>query len=446
MAFDPTSLLAALAACTPPARGRWLVAYSGGADSHALLHALAALRGQLPERALSAVHVDHGLHPNSPNWLRHCEAVCAALGVPFHGVRVDARPVAGQSPEAAARAARYRAMAGLMQTGDCLVTAHHQDDQAETVLLQLLRGAGPRGLAAMAACTPFPPGALCRPLLGVSRDQLRAYATAQGLHWIEDQSNLDIGFARNYLRHEVMPRLRARWPAAAATLARGAAHSAEAAGLLDDLAELDLARVRGPVAGTLSVSALHGMATARAGNVVRYWLREQGLSVPGSRHLGQILAQLGDAAPDRCLCIAWPGAEVRRYRDLVYAMAPLAPPADGRVVAWDMQAPLALGDGKGTLSAREATAAGLNAAQCRAQPVTVRFRHGGERCRPAGRGHTHTVKKLFQECGVPPWERDRVPLIYVGEQLAQVVGFWVCEPFQAQPGEPGICVEWQKGR
>jgi len=444
MAFDPTLLLATLAACAAPAGRRWLVAYSGGADSHALLHALVSVREGLPTETLHAVHVDHQLSPAASDWARHCAAVCAELQVPFHGLRVDARPAPGESPEAAARAARYRAMARVMQEGDCLITAHHQDDQAETLLLQLLRGGGPRGLAGMSACALFSPGTLCRPLLGVSRDELRAYAAAHGLHWIEDHSNLDIGFDRNYLRHEIIPRLRTRWPAVAATLSRSARHNAEAARLLDELARADLEGTRGAVAGTLSVTALRAMTAERLRNLVRYWLREQGLPVPGSRHLEQILTQLSHAAPDSCPCVAWSGAEVHCYRDLLYAMAPQIRPTPGRVYHWDMQSPLVLEGGGGVLSARSQPGTGLSEARCRARPVTVRFRHGGERCRPAGRGHTHAVKKLFQERGVPPWERDRIPFVYIGEQLAEVAGLWICEPFQAQPGEAGICVEWQE--
>ena len=215
-----------------PAVARFWLAYSGGCDSHVLVHAAAQLRAVVAERIFHVVHVDHGLQTASAEWARHCAAVCEELALPFTLLRVDARGSLGESPEAAARHARYRALASLMQAGDCLLTAHHQDDQAETLLLQLLRGGGPHGLAAMPALSPFAAGMHARPMLTFSREELRRYAQRHALQWIDDPSNADSGFDRNYLRNSVMPVLRERWPAVARVLARGAGHQAEAAQLL----------------------------------------------------------------------------------------------------------------------------------------------------------------------------------------------------------------------
>ncbi|MDX1250874.1 MAG: tRNA lysidine(34) synthetase TilS [Gammaproteobacteria bacterium] len=425
----------------PPTR-RWWVAYSGGRDSTVLLHTLAGLRPLLPaDLELRAVHVDHGLSRHSGEWARHCEAACAVLGIPCQTLRVNAKPQPGESPEAAARQARYRAIAALIEPADGLLTAHHQDDQAETLLLQLLRGAGPHGLAAMPAHVPFSKGFIARPLLGFARDELAAYAAQHSLSWIEDPSNSDTGFNRNHLRHAVMPRLTERWPACAATLSRAAGHAAEAAVLLDALADGDLQTMRSSRPDTLAVTPLLQLSAARARNALRRWFKKLDLPAPWTSHLDRIQTDVLRAAEDSMPCVRWPGAEVRRYRDILYAMRPLPPHDPGAVLQWDMAQPLTLPDGS-LLTARTVIGGGLKTSLCHAQPVTVRFRQGGERCRPAGRGHTHELKKLFQERGIPPWQRERIPLIFVGDQLAAVVGLWICEPFQAEGGEEGIVVEW----
>lgn len=426
----------------PPAR-RFCIAYSGGRDSTVLLHALSGLRAFLsPDLLLYAVHVDHGLSPHSGAWARHCETACARLGISCHTLRVNAAPRPGESPEAAARQARYQAIASLIETGDCLLTAHHQDDQAETLLLQLLRGAGPHGLAAMPARAPFANGCLARPLLGFTRDELAAYAAQHDLSWVDDHSNFDTGFERNYLRHEVMPHLKQRWPSCASTLSRAATNAAEAAALLDALADNDLQALPGPLAVTLSVGELLKLDDARQRNALRRWFKTLGLPAPWAAHLQRIQGDVLVAAEDSTPCVRWAGAEVRRYRDLMYAMPPLPAHDANAVLAWDLDQPLILPDSNGKLIAHSVTGDGLKASLCRASTISVRFRQGGERCRPAGRGHTHILKKLLQEQGIPPWQRDRIPLIYVGDQLAAVAGLWVCEPFQAGSGETGIALEW----
>ncbi|MDE2089039.1 MAG: tRNA lysidine(34) synthetase TilS [Gammaproteobacteria bacterium] len=438
MGFTPDKLLTAIAQL--PDAPRYWVAYSGGLDSHVLLHALARRR---PRGALHAVHVDHGLHPESARWSAHCERTCAALGVPCRVTRVDAAPAPGQSPEAAARTARYTALQSVLAPGDCLLTAHHQDDQAETVLLQLLRGAGPRGLAGMPALACFGAGWLARPLLGFERAELREYALQHGLRWIEDSSNVDPRFDRNYLRHEILPRLLARWPGASRALARAARHNAEAAALLRALARIDLGPLRGRAPDTLSASALHALDPARRRNALRAWIEERGAPAPSSAQLEQALSGVLGCVPDAVPRLHWPGAELRRYRDEVYVLPVPAPHDPGVSLDWDMHEPLFLPAALGTLTAVPVLGAGLKAALCRRGPITVRFRRGGERCRPARRGHDHALKKLFQEQGVPPWQRDRIPLIYLGDGLAAVAGLWVCEPFQADPGEDGLQVQWR---
>ncbi len=441
--------LVALAEQLPGVR-RYRVACSGGLDSTVLLHLCVDARERLGA-AVTAVHVDHGLHPASAEWARHCEDACARLDVPLLVLRVDARAAKGESPEAAARAARYAALAPLIDDGDCLLTAHHQDDQAETVLLQLLRGAGPHGLAAMPAVERFGRGRHARPLLGCAREDLHAYAGRAGLRWIDDPSNADTGFRRNYLRHEILPRLKSQWPAAARTLARAASHNASAAALLDALAEHDLGGISDEAEGSLPIGALAALAPERQANAIRRWLHRLGLPLPTTAQLERLRVDVLGAAIDATPRLCWPGAEIRRYRDRLYGMRPPAPHDPGAVLPWDLAVPLGLPDG-GRLTAQAGTdRASASMTRLRALrpgegPVTVRFRRGGEQCRPAGRGgHRHELRKLLQEAGIPPWLRDRVPLIHVGDALAAVVGVCVSEGWQAGPGEAGIVIAWEPG-
>lgn len=442
MAFSRQRLLETINQL-PQTRCYW-IGYSGGLDSHVLLHAMAALRPMLAPARLEAVHVDHGLSPNAGAWTRHCAAVCERLGVPYRIVRVDARPRGGEGPEAAARRARYAAFGAVMEAGDCLVTAHHRNDQAETMVLQLLRGAGPHGLAGMAPVSPFAAGIHARPLLSYLRAELLDYARDEGLSWVEDESNADVSRERNYLRHEILPRLRRHWPALDKTLARTAAHNREAAAVLDAVAAEDFAAVHGTDRDFLSVDGLRRLGSARMRNVIRYWLKQRDLPTPGSGHLRQIEVQVFESARDRGPRVCWPGAEVRRYRDGLYAFAPLPDETNDAELAWDVVSPISLPASGGTLSAERRVGAGIKADLCYSDAVTVRFRRGGESCQPTGSQHHRTLKNLFQERGIPPWVRKRIPLVYIGGRLAAVADYWVCQPYQALPHERGVVFHWHR--
>ncbi len=442
MGFTPELLAQHLV--LPDAPQRIWVAYSGGVDSHCLLHALAALRSRHPHLELMAVHVHHGLSPHADAWAAHCRAACAQLQIPFQLIHVDAQAGPGQSPEAAAREARYAALRGIVQPGDWLVTAHHQDDQAETLLLQLLRGAGVKGLAGMPARSEFAKGVLVRPLLDFSRADLEAYARAQGLHWVEDESNLHRGYDRNLLRHELLPRLRQRWPAAQEVLARAARHCGEAATLLDELARIDLQAILAGDARTLHIPALLALSAARQRNALRCWMAAAGFRRPETAQLEQIQRKVLHSAWDATPCVRCGEAEVRRYRDGLYLMKALPVHDPAQRLAWDMTQPLSLPQLDLALVAKTGVGEGMAQAQLSGARITVRFRQGGEHCQPVGRRHRHELKKLFQEAGVPPWQRDRIPLIFVEDQLAQVVGYWVDEAFAARPGEPSIALTAHK--
>jgi tRNA(Ile)-lysidine synthase len=443
MKFSPDYLLQQLH--RHPGTCGYQVAFSGGLDSHALLHALSKLRAELGAD-IGAVHVNHGLQLDADHWESHCQQLCADLKVPYVSLRVDGKALRGESPEAAARSARYTALADWLPAQHCLLTAQHQDDQAETLLLQLLRGSGVNGLAAMPVLTTFGAGRLLRPLLDVTREALYRYAISNRLSWIEDPSNTDTGFDRNYLRRQVLPVLRERWPAVASSLSRSAAHCADAARLLAELAEQDLQAltVRG---NTLSLTGLVALPLARQGNVLRHWTRQLSGKTPSAAVLARILNDVTGSRRDSEPCVRWGGFEIRRYREELFLLPRAAVPEEQPgTLDWALSGPLALPGVGGVLTATTETGRGIRVAAVPAGCVRVAWRRGGEYCRPAGRGHQHRLKKLFQERGIPPWERSRIPLIYIQDQLAAVAGMWVCEPFQAGPAESGFMINWLPGQ
>lgn len=434
MHFTPVALLDELKRLPVPQR--YCIAYSGGCDSQALLHAMVSLRAQLPVSALHVLHIDHGLQADSANWAQQCQTQCAAWNVSVEVIRLDITRRRGHSLEAQAREARYAALAAAMAPGDMLLLAQHEDDQAETLLLQLLRGSGVKGLAGMPACTGFGSGWLARPLLPFARAALEAYARAQALHWIEDPSNRDTSYDRNYIRHTVLPLLQQRWPAAAVTLARAAQHQADAADLLDALAAQDYAAVRTQIPEQLDIAALQRLDVARQRNVLRFWLQQVcGLPLPSTDQLARILDEVMPAGPDASPLVHWHGAEVRRYQGHLYAMPPTPIVAPDWQQHWDCAAPLDL-PGGGQLHAN--TGAGGLGADRLGNGVMIRYRRGGEACRLPGRAHHSELKKLLQDWGVPPWQRARIPLVFVDGQLAQIVGYSLCEPFLAGEGEAAV--------
>ncbi len=424
-----------------PAAPVYCIAYSGGVDSHVLLHAMALLADALPA-ALTAVHIDHQLLPQSGEWATHCRAVCAALGVPFEVLQVDASPAGGESPEAAARRARYQALAGWLPGDAVLLTAQHREDQAETLLLQLFRGAGPRGLAAMPLVTPFGAGRLARPLLEHSRADILAYARQQRLRWVEDPSNNDLRYDRNLLRRELLPAIRQRWRGVHKVLARAARLQADQAELAAALAQIDLERCRGgDHVGQLACRPLLEMSRARQFNLLRHWIDSNGLPIPARTVLDQLVDSVLWARRDASPRLQWPGAEVRRYRDHLYAMPPLPPTDNTARFTWNINEPLRLPDGS-LLTATAATGSGLRVDGD--AWLEIRFRQGGEVLQPAGRQGHHALKQLFQEWRLPDWERSRVPLVFRRGVLVAVADFCVCEGFQALSGQPGCALRWSR--
>jgi tRNA(Ile)-lysidine synthase len=390
-----------------PGVGRFHVGLSGGLDSSVLLHILHQAR---PATELRAIHVNHGLRPEAGQWARNCIDLCGRYGIEIEVLNVDAHPARGESPEAAAREARYGAIERLLAPGDCLLTAHHRDDQAETLLLQLLRGGGPAGLAAMPELAPFGPGWHLRPLLVFDRNILHQYATAAGLEWIEDDSNSELRYDRNFLRREIMPLLRGRWPALTQTLARAALHQAEAAELLEALAGLDFPQVHDPLRGTLAVSRLKLLSPARLHNVLRHWCRLHAALPPSAAVLQQIVGAIG-AADDRTPQVAWGSYEIRRHGNDLYLLDRITAPLADEYVWHLRNGGFSIPELKLKLYLPDLLAAGLKLPEA-TETLHIRFRDCGERITLQGRDHTHSLKKILQERTVPPWMRSRLPLLY----------------------------------
>ena len=424
-----------------PRAPHYHVAFSGGVDSHVLLHLLAEQRDALPGR-LAAVHVNYHIQQHSGDWEIHCRSVCEELDIPCRFMRVDGKARRGESPEAAARTARYRALADWLPADAILLAAQHQDDQAETLLLQLLRGAGPRGLAAMPVVASLGNGRLVRPLLDFRRRDILEYAHQHQLRWVEDPSNTDTRYDRNLLRHRIMPELQQHWPGLSKVLARAAAHQADQLELADALAVQDCASCRCADA-SLSLLELRVLSPARQRNLIRYQVAALGLSMPSQAVLDRILEEVLSSREDARPCVHWSGAEVRRFHDRLFIMAPLPAQDPASRYAWDLRDPLLLEHAGGLLSANPVTGEGMRV-PANIDDVQVRFRQGGERLQPAGRAHHHALKKLFQEWRVPDWERERVPLVYQGEQLVAVAGLCVCEGFQTGVNEQGLGLHWSR--
>lgn len=407
-------------------------------DSVVLLHLLHTLAPRFAWR-LSVLHVHHGISPNADEWANFCIGLCSGYNVPLLVERVNIDSLrADHGIEAAARKLRHVAFA--RQICDCIAFAHHADDQAETLLLQLLRGAGIRGAAAMPLFKPTATNAVAtvRPLLDIPHSRLLEYAEQQSLRWVEDESNADTGYPRNFLRHRLLPVLEQKFPAYRDTLLRSAQHFAETSELLDELAQQDAQGKIG--SATLDVSLLRSLSYPRAKNLLRYFLHKQGAPMPQSVQLDEMLHQLLGARENAAVCVGFADWQVRRYQDKIYALPALCDFDSGLIVPWsgedEVQWP-ALGKVVFISSAR---GGGIDSAKLQLAPVTLRLRNGGETLRPHPNSATRSLKNLLQEHHVPPWIRERMPLLYCGDELVCVVGVAVSAAYQAGQNENGVLV------
>ena len=434
LAKDP--LAAQVAACLKrhiQPGARLCVGYSGGLDSSVLLHLLAGLR-QSTGFTLSAVHIHHGLSSQADLWAQHCALVCHALDVPLQTHHVEVL-LAGEGLEAAARAARYRVFE--QNDTDFLVLAHHQDDQAETVVLQLLRGAGLKGLAAMPEVRPLAGELqLLRPLLAATRAEIAAWATRHALSWIEDESNTDVRLARNALRRDVLPRLTDHFPEATRVLAQAAARFAEAASLLDALADLDGREAIS--ADGLALTVLSALPEPRARNLLRRFLAQSGVEIHQDS-LHEALRQLLTARPDAQVLVRFGACSLRRYRHWAVLERVQPAPESKPVLSWHGETCLELGEA-GCLFFQATTGEGVHLTPGH---VSIRFRAGGERLRPGAGRPRRTLKNLLRETGIPTWQRESLPLVYADETLVWAARIGADSDFLVKPGEPGWLISWQ---
>jgi tRNA(Ile)-lysidine synthase len=416
------------------------VAFSGGRDSTALLHALAQLP-EAREHGLRALHVDHGLHHESSEWAAHCARFCRSLDVPFAALRVTVDDTRGQGIEAAARRARYAAFSESLQHGEWLALAHHRDDQIETVLLKLLRGAGPEGLGGMRARRPFGRGSLWRPLLETSREDLERYLVSHALEYLDDPANRDRRFARNVLRHELIPVLERHWPHAGSSILHSAQLCRAAGDYLAREADTAFALLQRD-GRSLDADGWLALPEALRAPVLDRWLRIQDLCVPADAQRRELERQIATAAEDAVPCVGWRDTEVRVWDGRLHASQPLPGlPADWQS-PWG-GGPLALPEGCGTLLAR--TTDGDAPARANFDPqLEVRLRRGGERIKPAGDPHTRELRDLFQQARIPPWVRERCPLIYEHDELIAVADWWTSERGRAVLDEHGVRPHWQR--
>lgn len=434
-----TGRVAAFFAPRLPQGRRVCVALSGGRDSVALLQALAETRATLPLE-LSALHVHHGLSANADAWADFCTDFCRRLDLPLRVVRVRVADAAGEGLEAAARRARYAAFAAC--DADWLALAHHRDDQAETLLLNLLRGAGVHGLAAMPeerylpAAAPLRPVRVVRPFLSLPRREIEAWLAARGLRWIDDESNADSRLRRNFLRNDVLPRLAAVFPEPAAALARSAAHLAESAALADAVAVADGA---GIVDGdTLRLPAFNALPEARRTNLLRHCLRRHGWRMPDTRHLAEMLRQLATAGGDAAPAFAVDGGMLRVFRGCLH-LCPAPAPAPATCI-WSGEDELPWAGG--VLRFQSGPGLGLRRDGLAGALLTIRARQGGEHLQPDLRRPRRPLKKLLQESAVPTWQRASLPLLWRGDELLWAAGIGIDARHAAAAGEAGVLPIW----
>ena len=403
---------------------RWWIGFSGGLDSTVLLHALANL--DLPVQ-LHALYINHQLSPSADFWQSQCADFCARHAIPFQteNVRVENT---GRGIEDAARAARYSVFEKNLAPGDALFTAHHANDQAETMLLRLMRGTGPRGLAAMAMQRSLGDGLLIRPLLHFSRAELESYANAHQLTWVNDESNDNDAYDRNFLRNQVMPLLNSRWPEFKRKWQQTAELCAQQETIIEEVAREDLKRaapLEARVGQSIDLHELLNLSPSRQHNLLRYWLRMLDYTVPEQLHWQQIQQQLFLGREDAQARVNWGNVALQCYRQRLYVLPLQLPERE-----LHLQLSLVADNDKPRLKAD-------------LPEVRIAYRNGGERCKPAGRAHSQTLKKLLQEYELEPWLRDSVPLVYSGDELVAVGDLWICAGFVALSGEAGYELIWR---
>ncbi|MCX7191256.1 MAG: tRNA lysidine(34) synthetase TilS [Candidatus Methylopumilus sp.] len=412
------------------------MALSGGIDSVVLLHLLHQLQ-KTQNFTLKASHVHHGLSKNADKWVKFCEKLCTKLSIPLdvNYVKLPQKKLLGIEGEA--RQLRYEKL--LQSKTDLVVLAHHEDDQAETFLLQLIRGAGVKGLSSMAHFDAT--RRLWRPLLNTSRIDIERYAKRHKLKWIEDESNQNIDFDRNFIRSKVLPLLKNRFNHIIKVISRSSSHLAEAQYLLDDLAKMDLKKYLKSIKykHKLNVKTLDKLSNARAKNALRYWLEFNNQTMPSKDLLDELLRQVLTAKKDATIKIHLSkNDEIRRYQDEIYIVPKDIKRQKDYEIIWAGESEIILPNGQ-KLNFKKVKGRGINLKFLDDQKkIKIRNRLGGEFFKPDSKRPTKKIKQLLQESDLPPWEREFLPLVFVGDQLAFVPNFGVDINFQTKPKEVGL--------
>lgn len=406
-----------------PSKTLW-VAYSGGADSTVLLHSAKGVT-EKSGHTLKAIHINHQIHSDSGKWSAFCEQQCQQLSIPLTSITVEIGSVSELGLEGAARAARYQAFEQSLNENDVLLTAHHADDQLETILLQLFRGAGVHGLMGCAPERKLGVAKLIRPFLELSRRQIIDYAQQHDLVWLEDPSNDSLVHDRNYLRHKVVPLLHQRWQGLRETITRSGQWQVESAHLLDRLASMDLES--NPLTNPLPIKSLDGLEQASIKNILRWWIRQYNFPMPNAQVLNHIISDVLNSADDSQACVQWQNCECRKYRNGLYLQKQLLSHDAGQYFTWELKSPLFIPSLNLQLTRQQLEDFGVDCEGI--EVVQVKFRQGGETLRPKGRGCEKDLKTLFQEAAVEPWLRDRIPLIYDKDSLIFVWGYWIHEAY-----------------
>jgi len=441
--------LTSLANTSSPENTRYVVAYSGGVDSHVLLHCAKQVG-----LAVRAVHIHHGLQKVADDWVLHCQAICQQLDIPLQVIYVDAQKKPGDSPEESARNARYQALHESMKAGECLLTAQHINDQAETLLLQLFRTGSSAGLSSMPLYRQFGDYLHARPLLSFSREDIESYAVDNDLNWVEDPTNKDISLDRNFLRQKLVPTIKKRWPEVVKQLFTVASLQANNLKVLEDMAAIDLANVTVShndsstalivkVKSILSIEMLKQLSSPRLLNVLRYWIIDQLEKQPTRNLLQEIEKTLIHSSVDAKPLLMFSGSSFKKFQNNLYLIEASDVLVDSLILDWQLPSALDIVELNIRLQVVEIDDCHKQSIrldnELRDKKLTLRFRQGGESFHPAGRQHSQRLKKLFQEAGIPPWERDVTPLLYDENELLAVSGHWLSKKHLAKEGEAG----WQ---
>jgi tRNA(Ile)-lysidine synthase len=416
----------------------WL-AYSGGLDSSVLLHLFYLIKGNI-KKDIEVLYINHGLQEEAVDWGKFCKEQCQQYDFPFRELTINESCPKGVSIEAWAREKRYFLIEEQMNENDVLFTAHHQDDQVETFFLQALRGSGTRGLASMPIVKNDKNYFHARPLLNYSREKIKNYAEETKLVWLDDKSNFDVRYDRNYLRHKVMPVIEERWPAYRETIYRLINHQKESKVLLDELGQEDIKRAQYENSTSLDLEVVNKLSVERQKNLIFIWLNNLNLKSPSSRNMEQIISDVIYSSVDKSPCVSWENVEIRRYKNLLYASKIKEDHDINIEYTWNPENTLKLLDE--TLIAKSTIGKGISKLKTKNAEFVVKYRQGGEKFNPENLSHSKTVKQLFQEQGVLPWFRDRIPLIYINDDLAVIPGFCIDDRYSAEKNEISWDIRW----